>query len=131
MQAFGLNGGALAFETLDSTARTYAQLMDWWHEQQARVNLSVLEVRHEDLVDEPVATLRSVFGFLRLPVVDGLEDRLDAAQPGRIRTPSYAQVTRPLNRAGVGRWQRYRAHFSAQALDLLAPWVRRLGYSLE
>lgn len=131
MQAFGLNGGVLAFATLDSTARAYARLMDWWHEQRTRVGLSVLEVRHEDLVDQPGATLRRVSAFLRLPVVDGLEDRLDIARPGRIRTPSYAQVIRPLNRSGVGRWQRYRAHFSAQALDLLAPWVRRLGYSLE
>lgn len=131
MQAFGLNGGVLAFESLASTAQAYARLMTWWHDQRARANLPVLEIRHEDLVDQPQATMLRVLGFLDLPMIDGLEDRRDSPSTGRIRTPSYAQVTRPLNRAGIARWQRYRAHFTAQTLELLAPWVKRHGYSLE
>ncbi len=46
-----------------------------------------------------------------------------------IATPSYAEVTRPVNAAAVGRWQAYREHFEP-VLPILRPWIERFGYEV-
>ncbi|WP_225764686.1 sulfotransferase [Stenotrophomonas sp. Marseille-Q4652] len=50
MQAFGLNGGVLAFENLDSTAWTYDRVMTYWETQRQRVVTPVHVLRYEDMV---------------------------------------------------------------------------------
>jgi hypothetical protein len=44
-----------------------------------------------------------------------------------IATPSYAQVTQPVNDAAVGRWVHYREQFEP-VLPVLRPWIQRFGY---
>ncbi len=133
MQAFGINGGALAFTSLESTARTYAAIMHWWHEQRERVPARVHVLRYEDLVDDLPAVLSTLMAFLALPAQ---EQQLSfanhaSARARRINTPSYSQVVQPLNASAVGRWRSYRAHFSDETLAILAPWVARYGYTLD
>lgn len=133
MQAFGLNGGALAFSSIESTAHTYVAVMSWWEEQRVLAGPRVQVLRYEDLVDDFPGTLRAVMAFLSLQPEAGQADFSRAAldRPGRINTPSYAQVAQPLNSAAKDRWQRYRSHFSPTVLALLAPWVQRYGYTLD
>jgi tetratricopeptide (TPR) repeat protein len=132
MQAFGLNGGALAFSSLASTARAYVRVMSYWEEQKQQVGCRIHALRYEDLVADFRGVMQKLAGFLALPWCEAFEDfhRHAAQQTQRIRTPSYAQVTQPLNSQAVHRWQRYRRHFEGEALELLSPWVRRYGYSL-
>lgn len=44
-------------------------------------------------------------------------------------TPSYAQVTKPLNDRSIGRWKAYAHHFEPYIADI-APVIAALGYSL-
>lgn len=132
-QAFGLNGGALAFASLESTARTYAAVMGYWEEQRVLAKPRVHVLRYEDLVADPGATLARLMASIRLEVSS---DQLAfpaavAARVRRINTPSYAQVAEAVHARAVGRWRRYRAHFSAATLAHLAPFVERYGYSLD
>jgi hypothetical protein len=34
-----------------------------------------------------------------------------------------------VNPRAIGRWSRFRHHFSDRTLELLRPWVRHFGYS--
>ncbi len=133
MQAFGLNGGALAFSSLESTARTYVAVMSWWEEQRILAGPRVQVLRYEDLVGDFPGTLGAVMAFLSLQpeAVQADFSRVARDRPARINTPSYAQVAQPLNSAAKDRWQRYRSHFSPAVLALLAPWVQRYGYTLD
>ena len=51
-----------------------------------------------------------------------------AAKKGAISTPSYSDVTKPVNRRAVGRWQRYRKYFEGEVLDTLLPFIAEFGY---
>lgn len=132
-QAFGLNGGALAFASLQATARTYAAVMDYWEAQRPLARPRVHVLRYEALVADPQAALAPLMAFLGLePDARQLDvTQAVAARTRRINTPSYAQVAEPVHRQAIGRWRRYRAHFDAATLDLLAPFVDRYGYSLD
>ncbi|MEL1265635.1 tetratricopeptide repeat-containing sulfotransferase family protein [Pseudoxanthomonas putridarboris] len=133
MQAFGLNGGALAFASLASTAQAYAQVMSYWEEQKQRVGCAIHALRYEDLVADFEGTMQGVVRFLGFPWCDGFRDFHQRArrQAERIRTPSYAQVIRPVDAAAVHRWRGYRRYFEGDVLELLSPWAERYGYSLE
>lgn len=133
MQAFGSNGGAKAFATLESTARTYVAIMEWWHEQRAYSPARVHTLRYEDLVGNVGEELARLMDFLSLSAEQQQFsfDNLAASRNRRINTPSYSQVVQPLNAGAVGRWRSYRAHFSDEILAMLAPWVTRHGYALD
>jgi tetratricopeptide (TPR) repeat protein len=133
MQAFGANGGALAFASLASAARTYARVMAYWETQRPRVDCAIHVLRYEDLVTDPQPTLRRLCDVLALPWSDDIEGfhRRAHDRGTRIRTPSYAQVARPLNADAIGRWTRYRRHFDGEPMALLAPWIARYGYAVD
>ncbi len=133
MQAFGINGGALAFASLESTANTYATVMAWWEAQRQLVPAQVHVLRYEDLVQAPAAELDAVMAFLSLQLEPAqlASHQASAARTRRINTPSYAQVIQPINANAVGRWLRYREHFSEAILATLAPWLQRYGYGLD
>jgi tetratricopeptide (TPR) repeat protein len=132
-QAFGLNGGALAFESLESTAHTYASVMGYWDEQRVLAAPRVHTLRYEDLAARPAATLAAVMAFLSLATEPAQHDAhlAAAARTRRINTPSYAQVAEPVHARAVGRWQRYRSAFSPATLAVLAPFAERYGYVLD
>jgi tetratricopeptide (TPR) repeat protein len=133
MQAFGLNGGALAFASLESTARTYAAVMAYWEEQRLLANPRVHTLRYEDLATRPECTLEQLMAFLSFPLEPAQLEFPDAvaSRSRRINTPSYAQVAEPVHSRAVGRWRLYRTHFSPAVLDVLAPFVERYGYALD
>ena len=133
MQAFGSNGGAMAFTSLESSARTYVAIMEWWEQQRRLVPAHVHVLRYEDMVADLPGQLSALMAFLAQPMqAQQLAFAEHASSRSRrINTPSYSQVVQPLNAGAVGRWRNYRAHFSAQTLALLAPWVQRYGYALD
>lgn len=133
MQAFGMNGGALAFATLEATANTYAAVMEWWDAQRKLVPARVHVLRYEDLVQAPAAELDALMAFLSLSTEPAqlTSHHASASRSRRINTPSYAQVIQPINANAVDRWKRYRAHFSDVTLATLTPWLQRYGYGVE
>jgi tetratricopeptide (TPR) repeat protein len=133
MQAFGMNGGALAFRSLETTAEAYAAAMEHWESQISRTPMSVHTLRYEDLVTDFHGQLDRVMAFLSLArqaVQDDFSMKA-AHRDRRINTPSYSQVIQPVNASAIGRWQRYRRYFGQHTLDLLRPWAERYDYSLE
>ncbi|MDC8744907.1 sulfotransferase [Xanthomonas campestris] len=130
MQAFGMRGGALAFASLEATAQTYDKVMSCWEEQRDLVGAELHTLRYEDLVGDfelHVASVLRSLGVQWDPAVAAFRQQI--LEGGRrINTPSYAQVVEPVSGRAIGRWIRYREHFSERALALLEPWRRRYGY---
>lgn len=128
MQSFRSPAFAALCASLQRLADGYAATMAHW---QAHVDLlggEVLELRYEDLVDDPAAQVQRLGAFLALDAPERLLGyQAHARAKGYISTPSYAQVVEGINRRGLGRWEAYRRHF-APVLPTLAPWLARWRY---
>lgn len=130
MANFDLNYAMRSFVDLEETARTYDAVFDHWSRARTLLPLDVHEVRYERLVEDAEAELRPLLDYLGLPWDAGvLDNEGAAARRDHIRTASYAQVTEPIYRRSVGRWQSYRRQM-APVLPLLAPWAERMGYDI-
>jgi tetratricopeptide (TPR) repeat protein len=130
MSNFTINPAMRSFVTLDEAGQTYDAVFDAWTRAESLLPLRVHRIRYERMVEDLEAEMRPLLGFLGLqwdPKV--LDNRAAAAKRDHIRTASYSQVTEPIYRRSVGRWQRYRRHM-APILPILAPWAERMGYSL-
>ena len=93
----------------------HARLLEHW-----RTSLppsTLLPLDHGDWLADFDATLRRVLDFLGLPYDPACERFHE--QDRRIASASRAQVRRPINAAGVGRWRDY--------AEQLAPMLRELG----
>jgi tetratricopeptide (TPR) repeat protein len=106
------------FEDLAENYRQYRQLMAHW---KAALGERIVEVRLEDLIDEPEAQIR------RLLDRCGLSFEAACLSPhtaeGGVSTASSSQVRAPINREGVGAWRRY-----ARELEPLRAMLERDGF---
>jgi hypothetical protein len=84
--------------------------------------------RHEDLVERFEETVRRLCVFLGLEWEPRMAAFERTAAARVIRTPSAGQVTKGLNRDGVGAWRRY-AEPLAPVLPRLQDLALRYGYS--
>jgi Flp pilus assembly protein TadD len=88
----------------------------------------VLEWRYESVVADFAGSVACLGAYLGIDDASPMMDFARHAQAKRfIATPSYAQVTQPVNDAAVGRWVHYREQFEP-VLPVLRPWIQRFGY---
>lgn len=128
MQLFSANDAMANFANLQSAALMYDRVFTLWEKVRASLPLPWMPVKYEDLVADPEAQLRSVMKFLGLPWTQALLDHTSTiGKRGRIKTPSYEQVARPIHRRSVGRWISYASHFESLT-PLLLRHVEALGY---
>lgn len=128
MQNFRLNEGMANFRTLADTASIYDRTMRLWQAFRDRLQLNVHTVRYEGMVEDFDGEVRALCDFLGVPWEESLRQFASKAlDRGKINTPSYEQVSRPIYREARGRWQRYRRHLEPH-LPLLQPWIERYGY---
>ncbi len=89
----------------------------------------VLEWRYESVVDDFEAAVARLGRFLEVADASPFAGFAARARDKRfIATPSYAQVTQPVNAAAVGRWLNYREQFEP-VLPVLRPWFDQFGYA--
>lgn len=128
MQSFRSSSLAAACSTLERLARAYVETMEQWLEAVDVFKPSVMVSRYEDLVDDVAGQATRIASFLEL---DDASPMLRFDQHARsksyIATPSYSQVIEPVNRKGLGRWQKYREYFEP-VLPTLEPMLRHWGY---
>lgn len=128
LQSFRLNDAMANFLDIGDAAPFYDVAMRVWFRSCEQLKLNMFAIVYEALVDDPAATLRPLATWLGLDWDDALLDhQATAAARGAIVTPSYDQVTQPVHRRSVGRWQNYRGQI-APIMALLDPWARKLGY---
>ncbi len=86
-----------------------------------------LTLRYEDFIADQEGQTRRVLGYVGVEFDPAClrfhENRRHAP------TPSYAQVSQPLNDRSVGRWKPYEKHL-APYMDEMRPVIEGLGYSV-
>jgi len=125
---FGMTRQMYELLTLESAASYYDAVMRLSLLYSQRLDISILNLRHEDLVRDFDTETSRLCAFVGIGAAAALKDFALRAQDRDITTPSAAQVRKGLNADGVGRWRAYAPQMHG-VMALLEPWVRRFGYA--
>jgi tetratricopeptide (TPR) repeat protein len=127
MQHLPINPVSSAYLTLEGTATQYVSVMGFWRAMLPRVRNSHLEVRYEDLVGDLETVARRVLDFLEVSWDERVLKFHEHARSKPVRSPSYAEVTKPVFKSAVGRWRNYQKYLEPW-LEKLTPFVQTYGY---
>ena len=129
MQNYLPNPITAHFDSLESTASLYAQVMGLGLHLRSMLPMAVLDIRYEDLVDDWETQVRRLLDFAGTTWDDQIHGyRGRTQQQGLIGTPSYAAVVEPVNRKAVGRHHNY-ADAIAKVSPVLEPFIDAFDYS--
>jgi len=126
-QRFAMSRSAFHFLKLDTAAQFYDDVMSVAEATRDAFDLNIMDVRYEDLIGGVEPKTRELISFLGLDWEDGMLDYRDKAAEANIKTPSAAQVVKPLYDTAAGKWLNYEKQM-APARGLLDPWARKFGY---
>jgi hypothetical protein len=127
MQYLPLNPVASAYLSLESTVQQYASVVGLWRALLPRLKNPWLEVRYEEMVMDLEGVARKTLQFLGVPWDETVLQFHEHARHKPVRSPTYADVTKPVYRGAVGRWRNYEKHLEPY-LDTLHPFLAALGY---
>jgi tetratricopeptide (TPR) repeat protein len=130
MQPLPINPVSSAYLTLDRTVDEYCSVMGFWLALKPLLADRTLEVKYEDVVDDVRGQGEKSLQFLGLGWEDEVANFGDRARKKLVRSPTYAEVARPISRSAVGRWRHYRPHLEPH-LKKLAPFVKAFGYQTD
>ena len=128
MQNFSTNGSLTSFFTLESGVTVYAKVMQIWLDAVRILPLDYHQIRYEDLVTDFEIEARALLSFLGVGWSDSVREHdKHAMSHGKIRTPSYHQVTQPIYLHAKFRWMRYAKQFEP-LMPTLKPYIEYFGY---
>jgi tetratricopeptide (TPR) repeat protein len=127
MQPLPLNQTSAMFLTLKNTAEEYASAMGLWRALAPRLSAPWLEVRYEDMVEDLEAASRRALEFLGVPWDNCVLRFNEHARKKLVRSPTYADVAKPVTKTAVGRWHHYEKYLTP-ALEKLSPFIKAFGY---
>jgi hypothetical protein len=123
-----LNSTNVNFLSLERTAKHYADLMDVWLRMRELGGFDWIETRYEDVVANLEGEGKRATEFLGLSWHPDQGRSHETARRKFLFAPTYHDVTQPVYKRAVGRWERY-----AEALEpiqsRLAPYCRAFGYT--
>jgi tetratricopeptide (TPR) repeat protein len=125
-----LNATNVNFLSLERTAKHYADLMDVWLRVRDLGGFDWIETRYEDVVENLEGESRRLTKFLGLKWHPDQARFYETARRKFLFAPTYHDVTQPVYRRAVRRWERY-AEALAPVLPKLAPYCREFGYDAE
>lgn len=127
MQKFAPNDAMANFLDIKTTGLAYEAVMGLWLHFRTLLAGSWMEYRYEDLVENFDDTVLRVVDFIGVGWHEDINSYRQAAKQRVISTPSYRDVTAPVDSHAVARWRRYEKHL-APILPVLDPFVRTFGY---
>jgi hypothetical protein len=101
--------------------------MNIWRTLVPMLSGPYLEVRYEDIVDDLESTARKALDFLGVPWNAQVLRFDEHARQRMVRTPSHADVAKPIFKTAKGRWRNYQKYFEPY-LHRLEPFVKAFGY---
>jgi len=122
-----LNATNANFLSLERTAKHYADLMETWLRLRDLGGFEWIESRYENVVADLEQEGRKVTEFLGLTWHPDQARFHEAARRKVLYAPTYHDVTQPVYRRALGRWERYAAAL-APLQARLAPYCRAFGY---
>ncbi len=128
MQAFVPIGQVTAaYLTLEGTVDEYAALVGIWQTLAPLLQGHYLELRYEDMVDDLESVSRKSLDFLGVPWDANVLHFDEHARQKQVRSPTYADVAKPVFKTAVGRWRNYQKYLEP-FLPKLEPFVKAFGY---
>jgi tetratricopeptide (TPR) repeat protein len=127
MQALPLTPISSAYLSLEATVNQYANVMGFWLEMLPRLGDQWMYVRYEELTQGLPAVAGSVLGFLGLGFEDNVLKFYEHARTKRVKSPSHADVQKPLYRTAVGRWRNYEKYLGPY-LPALERFLKAFNY---
>lgn len=124
-----LNATNVNFLSLERAAKHYGDLMDIWLRLRELGGFEWIETRYEDVVANLEAEGRRVTEFLGLAWHPDQARYYEKARRKFLFAPTYHDVTQPVYRRAVGRWERY-AEALAPIQAQLAPYCKTFGYAV-
>jgi tetratricopeptide (TPR) repeat protein len=122
-----LNPISVCFLTLERTIERFRLDMGAWLKMRDMIGHWV-EIRYEDLVADLERETRHVLAALNVRWDDSALAYRTRSAEKHVRSPSYEEVSRPIFKTSIGRWQNYERHLSP-VLDRLNPLIEALGYA--
>jgi tetratricopeptide (TPR) repeat protein len=116
-----------AYLTLDGTAEEYVAVMGVWRAVKPLLKNPWLEVRYEDMVADLESVARRTLGFLEVPWDARVLGFDRHAREKIVRSPTYADVAKPVYKSAMGRWHNYQKYLEPH-LAKLEPFVKAFGY---
>ncbi len=117
MQNFGASDAMANFLDIKTTDRAYGQVMSLWGHYKNVLNLSFIEYRYEDLVEDFHMTTRRIIDFIGLSWSKDIERYREKAAGRFITTPSYRDVTSKLYTRASGRWRKYQPYLESDLIE--------------
>lgn len=127
MQPLPLNPVSSSYLSLEGTVNQYASVMGFWRTVLPRLRNAWMEVRYEDAVEDLESTSRRVLDFLEIPWSDDVLRFHEHARSKPLRSPSYAEVTKPVFKTAMGRWRNYQKYLEP-SIAKLEPFIKAYGY---
>ncbi|EEF59639.1 tetratricopeptide repeat-containing sulfotransferase family protein [Pedosphaera parvula] len=128
MQPVAILPDTASWLTLEGTMEHYALIMGLWQAWKPCLGAGAIEVRYEDMVENLEATTRPVLDFLGLPWDERLLRFNEHASGKIVRSPTFAEVTKPIFKSALGRWRNYQKYFEPH-LEKLKPSLKAFGYA--
>jgi tetratricopeptide (TPR) repeat protein len=119
--------GNVTFLNLEATVRTYTRVMGIWRTLAPLIKNPFLVVRYEDMVNDLESVARRTLDFLGVPWDARVLGFDEHARQKLVRSPTYADVTKPVYKGAVGRWRNYQKYLEPH-LEKLEPFVKAFGY---
>jgi tetratricopeptide (TPR) repeat protein len=116
------------FLSLVRAAKFYSDCMDAWLRLRDLGGFDWMETRYEDIVNHLDAEGRRLTEFLGLPWHESQAKYYESARQKFVFAPTYHDVTQPVYRRAVRRWEHY-AEALAPLQSTLAPYCRAFGYA--
>ena len=128
MQNFKMNPAMANMINLDRIVDFYCTAMEILSLCQKRYALNIYQIRYEDLVSNFEEEISGILTFLNLKWEDGLKNyQKTAIARGKINTPSYSQVVKPIYNTASYRWKNYEKYLSTYKKKL-DPWLNKYKY---
>jgi len=127
MQPLAPNPVSSAYLSLEGTVTQYLSVMGFWVTMRPRLRNPFLEIRYEELVEDLEAVARRALSFLGVAWDASVMRFHEHARGKLVRSPSYAEVSKPVSKQAIGRWQNYRLHLEP-FMPRLEPMLKALRY---
>jgi hypothetical protein len=127
MQPVALNPVSSAYLPREGTVNQYASVTGFWRTILPRLRNRWMEIRYETVVQDLAASRREALSFLRVEWDEAVLQFHEHAQTKALRSPNYAEVTKPVSKTAVGRWWNYQAYLEPH-LAKLEPFVSAYRY---
>jgi len=127
MQAQPLTPLSATFLSLEGTVEDYAAVMSVWRTLAPLMPVPVIEVRYEEMVGDLQSVARKTLDFLGVAWDERVLRFDEHARQKLVRSPTYADVAKPVYKRAVGRWRNYQKYLEPH-LEKLEPFVKAFGY---